>query len=596
MVFTQNNLSKANSPYLQQHKTNPIWWQEWSKDVLDYALAENKIIFASIGYSTCHWCHVMAQEAFSNKQIADYINTHFVPIKVDREQRPDIDQYAMAFITALTGRGGWPLNIFFTPALRPIYAVTYAPVESKYGMPAFIDILDRIKDFYDEKGDRIEPFVLPKYESTGKLEGQLIERLWNAFDFEYAGFGTEMKFPPHSTMLFMLYYFEVTKNNMLQEMIVRTLDRMFSSGLHDHLQGGFFRYCVDREWVIPHFEKMLYDQALLLWVYALAYHVMKKDEYKKAAEKIIQCLEETFEHNGLYYSGIDADTDHQEGASYLWTRKEIEKLLTPEELNGFDKVYDVSQEGNFEGKNHLIKKKNVFLDMIERKLLEARKRRSQPFVDTKVITSWNCLLGISLIHAYRYLEDAELLGKAEMIYLRLKELNCHNDKICHSSVDAYTQQEEFLQDCSAMLLFLTYLQEETGMYAVDMDKLYSKVKAFSTDIGWIESSQGDFLQVPARNFDNPVPSSVSMAELAILRSDLLSKRKYTPGKYSEPLARDFFNIITMIRNGLFHLIESPAKVPFSRLPGNVMQVRGKESKDCYRNTCSRVATENKKDG
>ncbi len=588
MVFTQNNLSKAISPYLQQHKTNPIWWQEWSKDVLDYALAENKIIFASIGYSTCHWCHVMAQEAFNNKQIADYINAHFVPIKVDREQRPDIDQYAMAFITALTGRGGWPLNIFFTPELRPIYAVTYAPVEARYGMPAFIDILDRIKNFYDEQGDKIEPFVLAKYESTEVFEGRLTRSLWNAFDSEHAGFGTGMKFPPHSTMLFMLYYFEVTKDNMLQEMIVRTLDKMLSGGLHDHMQGGFFRYCVDREWVIPHFEKMLYDQALLLWVYSLAYHVIRKDEYKKAAEKIIRCLEETFEHNGLYYSGIDADTDHQEGASYLWTKEEIKRLLTPEELNRFDEVYDVSQEGNLEGKNHLIKKKNIFLDEIERKLLDARKTRSQPFVDTKVITSWNCLLGIGLIHAYRYLEDAKFLEKAETVFLRLKELNYQNNKIFHSSVDAYTQQEEFLQDCSAMLLFLTYLQEETGMYAVDIDKLYSKVKAFSTDRSWIESSQGDFLQVPAKSFDNPVPSSVSMAELAILRSDLLCKREFTPGKYGEPLTRDFFNIIAMIRNGLFHLIETSAKVSFIRLPGNAMQVRGKENKDCYRNTCSPI--------
>lgn len=585
MVFTQNNLSKAISPYLQQHKNNPIWWQEWDKDVLEYALAENKIIFASIGYSTCHWCHVMAQESFSNEQIAEYLNAYFVSIKVDREQRLDIDQYAMAFIASLGGQGGWPLNIFFTSTLRPIYALTYAPVESRYGMPAFIEILGKIKDFYDEQKDKVKPFVFARTKPAKMKEEHLIKKLWNTFDHEYAGFGAEAKFPPHCTMLFMLYYFEVTKDSMLQEMAIRTLDKVLSGGLHDHLQGGFFRYCVGREWIIPHFEKMLYDQALLLWVYSLAYHVAKKEEYKSAAEKIIQCLEETFEHDGLYYSGHDADTDYQEGASYLWTQEEIGGILNPEELKCFREVYDISQEGNFEGKNHLVKKKNVFLYDIERKLLEARRKRHQPFVDAKIITSWNCLLGIGLIQAYRYLEDERFLGKAKEIFQRLGELNYRNDKMYHSSVDLHIQQEEFLQDCSAMLLFLTYLHEETAMYADEMDKFYSKVKDYRMDNDWIESSHGDFLKVSAETFDSPVPSSVSLAELAILRADLLSNREYAPGEFSEPLARDFFNIATLIRNGFFHLVEAPAKIAFSRLPGNTVQVKGKECKDCYFHAC-----------
>ncbi len=585
MIFTQNNLGKASSPYLQQHKDNPIWWQEWEKDVLEHARAENKFIFASIGYSTCHWCHVMAQEAFSNERIAEYLNESFVSIKVDREQRLDIDQYAMAFIASIGGQGGWPLNIFFTPALQPIYALTYAPVESRYGMPAFIDILAEIKRMYDTQKNEIGPFVFTRNKFAETKHEYLIKPLRDAFDHIYAGFGTGAKFPPHCTLLFMLYDYEVNKDSALQEMTTRILDRMLRGGLHDHLQGGFFRYCVDREWMIPHFEKMLYDQALLLWEYSLAYHVLKKEEYKSAAQKIAQCLEETFEHDGLYISGHDADTDHEEGATYLWTEEEIRQILTPEELLRFKKVYNISKEGNFEGKNHLIKVKDADISDIEQKLLKARRKRHQPFVDRKIITSWNCLLGIGLIHAYRYLEDKQFLKKAEDIFRRLRDVNCSGNKIYHTSIDSVLQEEGFLQDSASMLLFLTYLFEETSMFTDEMDELFSKVQEYRLDSEWIESSHGDFLKVPAEIFDHPMPSSVSMAEVAILRADILRKREYVPGKFSEPLARDFFNIVTLIRNGFFHLIEAPKKIAFSRLPGNTIQIRGKECRDCYIHAC-----------
>ena len=549
MVFTQNNIQQATSPYLQQHKDNPVWWQEWSKDVLVYARKKDKIIFASIGYSTCHWCHVMAQEAFSNEDVAAYLNANFVSIKVDREQRPDIDQYAMAFIVSLGGQGGWPLNIFFTPTLKPIYALTYAPVESHYSMPAFIDILAQIKKAYDDQKDKIEPFIFTRTKFVEIKKEHLIKPLGDAFDRVYAGFGAGMKFPQHCTMLFMLYDYEVNKDSVLQEMITRTLDKMLESGISDHLQGGFFRYCVDREWRTPHFEKMLYDQALLLWQYSLAYHVFKKEEYKIAAEKIVRCLHETFERDSLYVSGHDADTDHLEGDTYLWTYKEIAVILTPEELMRFKDVYDIAQGGNFEGKNHLVKRKNVDISAIEAKLLKIRKKRHQPFVDGKIVTSWNCLLGISFIQAYRYLENKELLEKAKDIFRGLMERNYHGGKLYHSSIDAHVQQEGFLQDWAAMLLFLTYLHEETGAYADEMDKFYSKVKGYRTDNDWIESAHRDFLKVPAEIFDHPIPSSVSMAELAILRVDLLHRRSYDPGQFSEPLARDFFNITVLIRNG-----------------------------------------------
>lgn len=546
--FSQNNLKKAASPYLLQHKDNPVWWQEWNKEVLEYARAKKKIIFASIGYATCHWCHMMTQEAFSNQEIADYLNAHFISIKIDREQRPDIDQYAMTFLSALTGQGGWPLNIFFTPALRPIHALTYAPVEKRYGMLSFLDILIKIKTFYDQQKGRVEPFVPKKNESSEIEEERIIPILWNNFDRKYGGFGTQAKFPPHSTLLFMLYFFEVTKDEKLKEIITKTLDAVRLKGLCDHLQGGFFRYSVDRAWIIPHFEKMLYDQALLLWEYSLAYRLLEKKEYKSVAKKIMQCLEETFEHDGVYYSGHDADTDHHEGATYLWTQEDLCEILTSQELARFKEVYDITEKGNFESKNHLVKKEDVALEEIENKLLEARRKRHQPFIDRKVITSWNCLVGIGFIQAHKYLGDKKALAKAETLFQRLKKLNCRGSNIFHSSFDTIIQNGEFLQDYAATLLFLTYLHEETGRYEAEMNKLYGKLKEYREEEGWVESFNEDFIKVPAENFDSSIPSSASLAELAVLRTDMLHKREYNRVGFEVPLAKDFFNISALIRN------------------------------------------------
>ncbi len=311
----KNNLDKAISPYLQQHKNNPIHWQEWNEKILTYGRKENKLIFVSIGYATCHWCHVMAAETFENKEVANFLNKYFVSIKVDREQRPDIDQYFMTFITRTTGQGGWPLNVFLTPNRKPILALTYAPVKPKYGIPAFIEILKEIKN----KGVacRYEDVVLEKSKENTFSDEHILQIITSYYDHDYGGFGHGQKFPPYNTLLFLLSYYERMKTRNLRILIKKTLDTMARRGLHDHLQGGFFRYCVDRNWTTPHFEKMLYDQAMLLWVYSVAYKVLEKEKYKEIVEHIMNCLEETFEEGGLFYSAHDADTNHEEGATYL---------------------------------------------------------------------------------------------------------------------------------------------------------------------------------------------------------------------------------------------------------------------------------------
>ena len=401
-------MDKASSPYLKQHENNPIFWQEWNKETLEHARKENKMILVSIGYSTCHWCHVMAREAFSDEKVSSYINKNFISIKVDREQRPDIDHYYMNFIQSTRRGGGWPLNVVCTPDAEPLYAFTYYPINPKIeiGLCGILDLLDPIKNSY-ERNKKIPKFEQITLKPINYAESQIFKELLYQFDNYNGGFGYAQKFSPSSTLLFMLHSYENSKNEEIKKMIEKTLEVMALRGLHDHLQGGFFRYCVDSNWTIPHFEKMLYDQAMLLWIYSNAYKVLKKESYKVIIDKIVNCLKDTFQDDDLYYSAIDADTNHEEGKTYVWDEKEIEKNLYEGEYEKFSSVYAL--ENNFEDKIHLIKKKEGFIPEVEKKLLEIRKKREQPFTDRKIITSWNALTGIALIHAFRATRNQEYL-------------------------------------------------------------------------------------------------------------------------------------------------------------------------------------------
>jgi len=262
----RNNLDRSDSPYLRQHRDNPVWWQEWGGDVLQEAIQKNKPLFVSVGYSTCHWCHVMAAEAFTDPVTAEFLNHNFICIKIDRETRPDIDQYLMHFIQAQSGSGGWPLNVFLTPDQRPVFALTYAPAsaDSQRGMQPLLMIAEKVLEYINAHGAEIEPFHFSAETPAAARPDTLIAELLSGHDPLYGGFGMGQKFPPHSTLLYMLYYLSIEKHPELEKVCRLTLDSMRRGGLHDHLQGGIFRYCVDRQWTIPHFEKMLYDQPLTL--------------------------------------------------------------------------------------------------------------------------------------------------------------------------------------------------------------------------------------------------------------------------------------------------------------------------------------------
>ncbi len=589
--FSKNNLDKSSSPYLHQHKDNPVHWQEWSKEVLDYAKKNNRLILVSVGYATCHWCHVMAKESFDNKEAADYLNENFVSIKVDREQRPDIDQYMMSFLIASQGNGGWPLNVILSPDLKPLYAASYIPIEPRYGMPGFIDLITYVKKSYESQKSSLSEYRLPDPMKHDVEEDKLIEIIISSYDRFYGGFGSSPKFPPHNTLLFLLSHFEKTKDSRVGPILEKTLDLMSTRGLHDHLQGGFYRYCVDRPWTIPHFEKMLYDQAMLLWVYSSAYKIFDKPEYKIIVEKLISCLEETFEGDGLFYSAHDADTDHKEGETYLWTLEELREVLTVEELEKFSKLYEITQNGNFEGKNHLLRQTNVFLPNIERKLLEIRKIRDQPFTDKKIVTSWNALLGIGLIMAYRATGDGGYKTKSINLFERLMGKHHKDGKLIHSSLGNALQKEEFLEDYASVMLLATYLYEETGKHLDIVKELYEKINKFKKD-RWYQSMNEDFREVPAQMFDHPTPSPISLAELAILRTKILLGEGYEQEKYTRPMESDFFNLMVFIRNGNFHIIHTPEEIDWRELPLNSMQVKSNRIQDCFGQMCREFGSVN----
>jgi hypothetical protein len=581
----RNNLDKSLSPYLLQHIANPVWWQEWSPEIIASAVAEGMPLFVSVGYATCHWCHVMAAEAFSDRDTANYLNSHYICIKVDREQRPDIDQFLMNFLHAQSGSGGWPLNVFLTADLRPIYALTYAPVRSSRAQHSFLNIAERVYDHYEKNADDIPLFIAREEKPSTAAADSLVKNLLSYHDSVYGGFGMDQKFPPHSTLLYLLFFLCVENNSDVQTICRKTLDAMRLRGLNDHLQGGIFRYCVDRRWTIPHFEKMLYDQAMALWCYALAYKVMKKPEYRKMAASIVRCLKESFAVNGLFLAAHDADTEHVEGATYVWSHAELQASLTVDEFHQLSESYYIDEQGNFEGRIHLIRKNDTPLPEIEDKLLSLRKKRPQPAADNKILCGINALVAMAQIQAGRNLEMPELEEKAARTIRRLIDLFWDGQTLGHSYYKGVKQTQSFLFDAAAMLTAISMLYENDLAWGRIMTAMAAYVESFRDGEKWVESRAADFQPVWASWFDHPIPSSISLAEMGLARVALLTGQETKSGPYLAPHQADFFNITVLMNNGLFHLITSKSTIPWSSLPANSLQRRGEPSTDCYRGTC-----------
>jgi uncharacterized protein YyaL (SSP411 family) len=640
-IWEKNNLDRASSPYLRQHSGNPIWWQEWNSETLAHAAAEKKPLLVSVGYATCHWCHVMAAEAFSDPETADYLNEHFVSIKIDREQRPDIDQYLMNFIQAQTGSGGWPLNVFLTHGLKPVHALTYAPLRTTGNRYSFLYITQAVIEFLKSRGDSIMSFTPSEQEAPVADAERLTGSLGEYFDREHGGFGAGQKFPPHSTLLYMLYFLAVSgkgksaerssgggrssesesgaskimagesdieagktgageseseaardgsdesddEAGMIIGMVTSTLDAMMMRGLNDHLQGGIYRYCVDREWTIPHFEKMLYDQAMALWTYSLAHRVTGSEHYRTMAEKIVKSLDETFRHDGMYASAFNADTDHREGATYLWSEDELAAVLTPEEFDRFREVYEISGGGNFEGFNHLIRKNHDRIDAIEDKLLAARLRRSQPSRDDKILSGLNALTAVAMIQAGRNLGKPEMEAGAVTLVWKLLETFWDGSSLAHSYFDGVLQRQSFLSDAAALLLAVTMLHETDESWGETMDVMAAYVRSFREGDKWIESDADDFMKIYASWFDHPAPSAVSLAETALTRVALLTGSEVTPAIWRRPYQSDFYNINVLLSEDLFHLYTTREPLPWNEIPVNSLQKRGEPETVCHNRTC-----------
>ncbi|MCU0237774.1 MAG: DUF255 domain-containing protein [Acidobacteria bacterium] len=581
----RNNLDRSDSPYLRQHQDNPVWWQEWSADIVAAAAAQARPLFVSVGYSTCHWCHVMAAEAFSDPDTADFLNRHFICVKVDRETRPDIDQQLMRFMQDQSGSGGWPLNVFLAPDLRPIFALTYAPAVPGRGMLPLRVIAARVLEYFSSHAGELQPFSPAEEKPRPAPEDRLAAGLLAALDPLHGGFGQGQKFPPHSTLLYMLYRISAGSHPELEKACRFTLDAMRRGGLHDHLQGGIFRYCVDREWAIPHFEKMLYDQAMALWCYALAYRVLADEACKTMAMGILRCLEETFALGGLFATAWDADTGHREGATYVWRYDEIKAALGDLEFARFSASYRLPEKGNFSGFIHLARRDDLPLRDCEEKLLALRRNRPQPFRDEKALCAINALVACAYVQAARFLDRPELEARAARITRELLAVFWDGVGLGHSLAGGAVQRQGFLGDAGALLLALTLLRESDAGWNGSMNALAAYTASFRREGRWIESSLEDFHAVPASWFDHPVPSSVSLATLGLARAAALNGSRAEPLDYLQPHQSDFFNVAAMFSRGLFHQFHSRKALSWDRLPANSIQLRGEPEADCFGGEC-----------
>jgi len=528
-----NHLKNEHSPYLQQHADNPVDWYPWGDEAFAKAKKENKAIFLSIGYSSCHWCHVMEHESFEDETTAAILNKHFIAIKVDREERPDIDKHFQEVYQLMNQRpGGWPTSIFLTQEQKPFYSATYIPPEPRYGMMSFSSLLEVIADKYkneklllNEKADEILRFLDPKEDKiqATKLDQSIINRVSDQakqlFDNQNGGFNKAPKFPQASTLDLLLDVYKITGDKETLNMALLSLSSMAKGGLRDLVEGGFCRYSTDNEWLVPHFEKMTYDNALLSEVYLKAYHVSGNDFYKEVAFETLDFMLEKMAEEGLFYSASDADTEGEEGKYFVYTYekalKSFEKAGIPAKAyEKLAKALHISKEGNFEGKNIVRVEDPTHPDIpyYEEALEALRKRREKrlyPFIDKKVIVSWNAMMIKSLFKAARV--DKTYLKPAIRSLDSLLQSMYINSELYHSTlIGKKPKIKAFLEDFAYLTDTLIEAYESTlnEVYLITATKLANNAIEKYFDKGKWKFSRGEF-ETNADIFDSSYPSSVS---------------------------------------------------------------------------------------
>jgi uncharacterized protein YyaL (SSP411 family) len=565
----KNRLASEKSPYLLQHAANPVDWHPWSEEAFLKARNENKPIFLSIGYSSCHWCHVMEEESFEDEEVARILNEHFVAIKVDREERPDVDHIYMSVCLSMTGSGGWPLTVVMTPDQKPFFAGTYFPKHSKYGRPGLLDILTQIVSLWETKKNRVlkaadEITQSIQRSSTASPAGDLTENtlrdayqeLANRFDRTHGGFGSAPKFPSAHTLSFLLRWWKRSGDAEALRMVEETLRGMARGGLYDHLGFGFHRYSTDARWLVPHFEKMLYDQAMLAIAYSEAYQATRKPQYAEVAEGIFEYVRrELTSPDGAFYSAEDADSEGEEGKFYVWSYEEVESILGKENGDLFCRFFGITKEGNFEkGKNVLHAQRAVdefvaelntsvevfrpVLESARRELFRSREKRVHPFKDDKILTDWNGLMIAALAKGTQALGKPEHADAARRAAdFLLKRLRDENGRLLHRYREGEAAVLGYLDDYAFLVFGLIELYEAT--FEVNYLKEALSLTKDMLELFWDEDRSGfyfsgrDSESLIARTreiHDGAIPSGNSIAALNLLRLGRMTMQDELEGK------------------------------------------------------------------
>ncbi|MGY0692095.1 thioredoxin domain-containing protein [Virgibacillus sp. FSP13] len=555
-----NGLINEKSPYLLQHAYNPVNWYPWGDEAFEKSKQENKPIFLSIGYSTCHWCHVMAHESFEDEEVAAMLNEHYIAIKVDREERPDVDSVYMKVCQMMIGQGGWPLTIFMTPDKIPFYAGTYFPKESKYGRPGLIEALTQLQQKYindpahiqevtESVTDALQKSVAAKSDKRLTLAStnEAFDQLGRMFDMEYGGFGAAPKFPAPQNLLFLMRYYHFTENKAGLEMVEKTLHSMADGGIYDHVGFGFSRYSTDRAWLVPHFEKMLYDNALLLMAFTECYQITKDPFYKKIAEQIIVFIErEMTSSEGAFYSAIDADSEGEEGKYYVWEYEEIFDVLGEDLGDLYAAVYNMTPYGNFEGKNipnlidtnvkEFARENNLSYESLQNELeqareplLETREKRVYPHVDDKILTSWNGLMIAALAKAGKVFGEKQYILKAEKAITFIEEKLFQDDRLKARYRDGEVKYNGYIDDYAFLLWAYIELYDTT--FSLDYLKKAQNLTVNMIDLFWDKENGGFFFngndseELISREkeiYDGALPSGNSVAALMLVRIGFLT--------------------------------------------------------------------------
>jgi len=549
----ENNLINETSPYLLQHAHNPVNWYAWNDESLKKAKDENKPIFLSIGYSACHWCHVMAHESFENEEVAKFINENFVNIKVDREERPDLDDIYQKVCQIATGQGGWPLSIFLTPDQKPFYVGTYFPVLDSYGRPGFGSISRQLAQAWKEKPKDIEKaadnflVALQKTETLkvpSKLERTILDEaamnLFQLGDSSYGGFGSAPKFPNAANVSFLFRYAKFTGLSKFNEFALKTLNKMAKGGIFDQIGGGFHRYSTDARWLVPHFEKMLYDNALIPVNYAEAFQITKDTFYLEILHKTLgYVLREMTSSNGGFFSAYDADSEGVEGKFYVWKKSEIKEILG-DDTDLFCLYYDVTDGGNWEGNSILCNNINIsaiafhfgmsedkireIIAKCSEKLLNIRSKRVAPSLDDKILTSWNSLMITAFAKGYHVTGEIKYLDAAKNCVSFIEKSLLSGDKLLRTYKNNTAKINGYLEDYSyfANALLDVFEIEPESKYL----DLALKLGHYLVDHFWDSENNSFFMTSddhekliirPKSNYDLSLPSGNSVSCLVMLR-------------------------------------------------------------------------------